>query len=55
MDRFEELLNDYRAGALDAEGRAELAALIESDPDCLEAFIDAVSEQRIRRLALQRN
>ena len=52
MDRFGELLADYREGALDAEGRAELALYVDSDQDCLEAFVDAVSEMRIRRLAL---
>lgn len=55
MDRFEELLLRYQAGLLDAEGRDELGDLIEADPACLEAFVDVVSEQRIRRLALQRN
>lgn len=55
MDRFEELLADYRDGVLDAQGRAELGALIEFDSACLEAFIDLVSDQRIRRLTLQRN
>ncbi len=52
MDRFEELLADYALGTLDARGRAELAALVDSDPDCLDAFIDLVSDLRIR--ALQR-
>lgn len=50
MDRFEELLADYIDGTLDARSRAELAALVDSDPDCLEAFIDVVSDLRIRRL-----
>jgi anti-sigma factor RsiW len=54
MDRFDELLSDYVHGSLDADGRVELGSLIETDPACLEAFLDAVSELRIRRLELQR-
>jgi anti-sigma factor RsiW len=50
MDRFDDLLNDYLDGTLDARGRAELAALVDADPDCLDAFVEVVSEQRIRRL-----
>jgi hypothetical protein len=55
MDRFDELLSNYGDGTLDAEGRAELGTLIDIDPDCLEAFLDAVSDLRIRRLELQRS
>jgi len=54
MDRFDELLSKYLDGSLDAEDRRELGSRIEADPDCLEAFLDAVSELRIRRLELQR-
>ena len=54
MNRFDELLSGYLDGSLDAGGRSELGSLIESDPDCLEAFLEAVSERRIRRLELQR-
>jgi len=54
MDRFGELLAEYRDGRLDAAGRAELGCWIDLDPACLEAFIELVSELRIRRLALQR-
>jgi anti-sigma factor RsiW len=50
MNRFDELLMLYADGRLDARGRAELAALVDSDPDCLEAFIAVVSELRIQRL-----
>lgn len=50
MDRFEQLLEDYADGTLDARGRAELALMVDSDPGCLEAFIDVVSNLRIRRL-----
>jgi hypothetical protein len=55
VDRFHELLAHYRDGRLDAAGRAELGWWIEVDPACLEAFIDLVSDLRIRRLSLQRN
>lgn len=54
MDRFDELLTDYLDGCLEAEGRAELGSLIDSDSGCLEAFLDAVSRQRIRRMELER-
>ena len=54
MERFDDLLASYGDGTLDAEGRAELGSLIETDPDCLEAFLDAVRDLRIRRLELQR-
>jgi hypothetical protein len=54
MNRFDELLALYIEGRLDARGRAELAALVDADPDCLDLFVEVVSEQRIRRLALQR-
>jgi hypothetical protein len=54
MNRFDDLLTDYLDGGLDADGRAELGSLIESDAECLEAFLDAVSRQRIRRMELQR-
>jgi len=54
MDRFDELLADYRDGVLDAQGRAELALYVDRDPDCRDAFVDVVSEVRIRRLALER-
>jgi len=54
MNRFDELLSSYLEGSLDADGRAELGSLIEADPDCLEAFLDAVRQLRIRRLELQR-
>ncbi|MBV8880140.1 MAG: hypothetical protein JO332_09270 [Planctomycetaceae bacterium] len=50
MDRFEELLSDYQDGRLDPEGRRELGLLIDRDPVRLEAFLDAVREQRILRL-----
>jgi hypothetical protein len=55
VDRFQELLAHYQDGCLDAAGRAELGWWIEVDPACLEAFIDLVSDLRIRRLSLQRN
>jgi hypothetical protein len=55
MERFNQLLSLYEDEALDPAGRAELAACIDADPYCLEAFLDAVSEQRIRRLELQSN
>ncbi len=54
MDRFDELLLGYVDGTLGAVGRAELGSLIEADPDCLEAFLAAVSDLRIRRLELER-
>jgi hypothetical protein len=54
MDRFDELLANYRDGLLDADGRAELALYVDIDPDCRDAFVAAMSEQRIRRLALER-
>ncbi|HZE97261.1 MAG TPA: hypothetical protein VE981_09550 [Planctomycetota bacterium] len=54
MDRFDDLLSDYMDGVLDAAGRAELGAVIESDPARLDAFLDAVSGQRIRRIAMER-
>ncbi len=54
MDRFEVLLADYRDGVLDADGRAELAFYVDSDSECRDAFVDLVSQQRIRRLALER-
>jgi len=50
MDRFEELLADDANGSLDARGRAELADLVDADPDCLESFIALVIDLRIRRL-----
>jgi hypothetical protein len=54
MDRFDELLADFRDGLLDADGRAELALHVDRDPDCRDAFVELVSEQRIRRMTLQR-
>jgi hypothetical protein len=54
MDRFKELLFEYREGCLGSDGRAELAVYVDGDPDCLDAFVDAVSELRILRLELQR-
>jgi hypothetical protein len=55
MDRFMELLTLYQDEALDVDGRTELAGYLDEEPVCLEIFLDAVSEQRIRRLALQTN
>jgi len=54
MLRFEELLAAYTLGCLDADGRAELADYVDSVPECLDAFVDVVSELRIRRLELAR-
>jgi len=54
MDRFKDLLLEYREGCLDSEGRAELAVYLDSNPDCLDAFVELVSQLRIRRLELQR-
>lgn len=54
MTRFLELLFAYREGCLDPEGRGELAVYLDGDPDCLDAFVDVVSELRIRRLELER-
>jgi hypothetical protein len=55
MDRFYELLSLFEDEALDADGRTELAYYVDASPACLEAFLEAVSDQRIRRLALARN
>jgi len=54
MDRFEELLAEYRDGILDVDGRAELALYLDGDPLCRDAFVELVSELRIRRLELGR-
>ena len=53
MCRFEDLLSRYEEGGLSARERAELAEYVDRDPDCRDAFLEAVSEQRIRRIALQ--
>ena len=53
MGRFEDLLSRYREGCLSARERAELAEYVDRDPECLDAFLEVVSEQRIRRIVLQ--
>jgi hypothetical protein len=47
MDRYEELLSEYLDGSLDAAGKTELAALVESDPERLRELVDLVREGRI--------
>lgn len=55
MSRFEDLLSRYEDGSLSARERAELAEYVDRDPECLDALLEVVSEQRIRRLTLQSN
>lgn len=47
MDRCEELVSEYLDGALDSAGRAELAQLVERDPERLRELVDLVREHRI--------
>lgn len=55
MGRFDDLLARYQEGRLSARERAELAEYVDRDPECLDAFLEVVSEQRIRRIVFQDN
>jgi len=55
MSRFDDLLSRYEDGSLNARERAELAEYVDRDPGCLDALLEVVSEQRIRRLTVQSN
>jgi hypothetical protein len=52
VDKFEELLSDYLDGTLDAQGKQELARMVEADPERLRELVDLVRENSILQAEL---